>query len=408
MRAFFLGLLLMPFAGCLGTAGDATPRAEGFVATYSKDGEPYVTLRLDGPHDRYDVDLVLRPAYRLRIESLDGSGPAWESRNAEYFDGAWRKVRDDGCSISSTECERYSVQWRSTAVEGFDVSLTGALWPFSDSSSLLRSSRDGTLIIEHAQQSLSDHCYEYKGDRPVPVRRCDGSIVLTSYMRVDLPAIPPWPDAPTRRGAGPPANELFPGAEADLQGHGFTTLEALAALKLNSPEAAERLQDGGCVVTTLFGHGSGGFGEPFPGNLLNKPLANVSFTVQEASGSSRTKYTVQWVEDSTGTRRFSMTVNANSPDEQGGPACDDVRARPWPAVGVGEFLRALAPAFGPAVPEGLAMTHQPSPLIRDQGLHYVFGGLPWGGAAIHFNATAGRFTYASYIGPNDLEPMQNG
>lgn len=73
VRCWLVACLLLPLAGCV-ELGDAfgsgdeshTFHAEAFTATYTKDGSPWLTLVLDGPGDRLDSDLVLRPAYRVR------------------------------------------------------------------------------------------------------------------------------------------------------------------------------------------------------------------------------------------------------------------------------------------------------------------------------------------------------
>lgn len=422
MRAWPAVLLLLPaLAGCVeglektwdGEAR-AAPRIEGFTATYEKAGKAVLRLSLDGPHDRLGADLVMRPAYRVVAKRLDADPRSdWDARDADYFDGLGRRVRSDGCSIHSWSCERWSAHWRSTFVAGADVGLHGAFWPFSDSPSLNRSWRGETLIIGHQGPIFDGLCWEYEGTKPVPVRSCDGETRLATYERHELAPIPPWPDVPARPATGPHANELFPGADVDLQGHGFTTLEALAWLRANSAEAAGKLSAGGCIVTTLFGHGSGGFGPGPMTSLFETPVANTSFTVQDATG-ARTKYTVIWVEDRSGiaaSRHFSSTVNVNDPDRQGGPTCDDLRSAPWPQVSAQEYLAIMEGRFGKAAEDAFEVTWQPRGLSPGNPLKYAYSGseVPyWGGAAMVFDATRGAMQHASYLGPNDLEADENG
>lgn len=394
----------------------AAPRLEGFVATYTEDGEPFVRLAFDGPHDRHDADLTLRPAYRLKVESLPDA-QAWALREADYFDGDLQKVRSDGCGIISVGsdpiCERHSVQWRHTLVGGFEVSPFGAFWSFADSADLQRRWDGDTLVVENGRQSWGNSCWVYEGTKPIPVRSCDGKIRLASYERTPLPVIAPWPAEPQRPAAGPHSNPLFPGAELDLQGHGFTSLAALDALTATSTEARAKLERGGCVVTTLFGRGSGGFGtDPVTNQLESAPMAHTSFTLQEGDGTGRVKYTLRWVEDRlTGERRFSQTVDTNSPDHQGGPTCSEARAMPWPAVPLGEFLSFAEARFGPHGEGSVEVSRQPHFLIAGGPLHYTFLGTAegsWGGAGFYFDSGAGRLVHSSYISDHDLEPEQNG
>lgn len=406
VRSLLVFCLLLPLAGCLGSAEKASPRIEGFTAIYERDGEPVSILVLDGPHDRLGPDLDMRPAYRLRLEGIPAD-PLW-SRDADYIDGAGQLVRRNGCSIFSDHCERYSVKWKPTFVGGYDLPVHGAFWPFSESPNLTKSWRGDTLVIERVTPGGTMSCWMYEGMKPVPVRSCDGEVKLTSYESFDLAAIAPWPSESANPARGPAKNELFPGADQDLQGFGFSPLDALAALKLNSAQAASKLDAGGCVLTTLLGHGSGGFGIGFPNSLLERPVANISFTVQD-DATSRVKYTLTWVEDHVGTKRFSTRVHENSPDRQGGPSCSELKAAPWPAIGADDFLADMVSRFGP-ICGGIGcfeVSRQPAFLAPTQHVRYKYDGLGWGGAGMYFDADAGLFGHASYIGPNDLEPEQN-
>lgn len=397
--------LLFTLAGCLDGATPAT-RVEAFRATYELEDGSQFTLVLDGPFDRIGSDLVLRPAYRLRVEPTDPE--AWDAKEAQHLDGALRLVRDEGCGIFySTEtgivCERTTVHWLGDFAPGFDLTRTGAFWPVLDHPDLSIQRHGATRTI-----ALGDTCYEYEAGKPVPARTCDGNVRLVAYEASPLPAIAAWPEDSARPAAGPRQNELFPGADLDLQGFGYTSLEALAALRANSAEAANKLDAGGCVVTTLFGRGSGGFGASVLANNLETPLANTSFTVQQADGSGRMKYTVRWVRDGLGQERFSNEVSANSPDEQGGPTCAELARQPWPAISAQDFL-ALSRSLGNPTAHDLQVGAQPEFLFEGTNLHYGFmvGG-EWGLQHLFLDAVEGRIVYASVGGAKAVEPEQNG
>ncbi len=385
------------------------------MATYEQDGEPAWRLTMDGPHPRMGMDLLHRPAYRLKAERLYGDGN-WDHRDASYFDGRGQLVRADMCVESLGTCYRWSVAWRGMFFAGYEAEAHGALWPFSDSESLKRSWRGTTLVIDHTGPVFDEFCFEYEGRLPVPVRSCDGSIRLASYESQELQPIEAWPDASARIAAGTGSNELFPGAEMDLQGHGFTTLQALEALRVNSAEAAATLLAGGCVLTTLFGHGSGGFGNglSLAGRAFERPLANTSFTLQNLEG-GQTKHTVTWVEDlASGEHRFSREIAVNEPDLKGGPQCGGEFEPAWPAIRADEFLALMAARFGQAGEEGFFVTRQSTFLGPAASLKYSYDGTHernrpcWCGAAMTLDADQGRMVYAQYISDNDLEPDENG
>lgn len=405
MRAVWPVLLLLPLAGCLDGDPEST-RIEAFRATYEEEGGSRYTLVLDGPFDRLGSDLVLRPAYRLRIEPTDPD--AWDAKEAQHLDGDLRLVRDEGCGVFySTEtgivCERTSVRWLGGFLPGFEATRTGAFWPLLNHPGFVSSQQGATLTIQ-----FDETCYEYEGGVPVPVRSCNGDLRLVSYESTALSPIPPWPNESSRPAQGPRENALFPGAELDLQGFGYTTLEAFAALRANSLEAAGKLDGDGCVVTTRFGHGSGGFGGPVLISNFETPLSYTSFTLQEADGTGRVKYTVRWVRDGLGQERFSSQVDANRPDDQGGPTCAELAAQPWPAIGVQDFL-AFSRALGNPTAEDLQVSAQPEFLARGTNLHYGFmvGG-DWGLQHIFLDAVQGRLVYLSLGGAKSLEPEQNG
>lgn len=402
--AFVLGLLI-PLAGCLDDAPPAT-RIEAFRATYELEDGSQFTLVLDGPFDRVGSDLVQRPAYRLRTEPTDPD--SWDAKEAQHLDGTLRLVRDEGCGIfygtaDGIVCERTSVHWLGDFVPGFDLTLTGAFWPLLDHPDLAVSWRGTTQIIQR-----DDFCYEYEAGKPVPVRNCAGELRLVAYDAAPLPEIPAWPDQSSRPAAGPRANELFPGAESDLQGFGYTPLDALAALRSNSAEAAGKLAGGGCVVTTLLGHGSGGFGGPLVVSNLETPLSNTSFTVQQADGTGRVKYTVRWVRDALGQERFSTQVDTNLPDAQGGPTCPELAAQPWPSIPVQDFL-AFSRSLGKPNVDDLQVSAQPEFLAQGTNLHYGFMAFgDWGLQHAFFDAVQGRMVYLSLGGAKAVEPEQNG
>jgi hypothetical protein len=335
------------------------------------------------------------------------------SQSYQTIDGSLRVVRESACAEYGRTCEVTSVAWPGWLGRQ-DLPWAGIFWPLLNDSRIVRSYEGSSLALSNQEAPGFRYLYHDREAVPYAGQRLENGTWKQASQRtlfqVGDPIDPAstWPANPARPAQGARQNDLFPGAEVDLLGHGFTTLQALDALRQNDATAANQLSSGGCVVATLFGEGSGGFSGD-PTNVGGQELAAVSFTIQQTQ--TMTKYTVHWTRNALGLEGFSRQVDQNEPDDwypRSGkaPTCEAVAQAPWPAVSMQEFVQLMTSLGAPDL-TSMSVTYLPDYLLDSPALKYATGFVESGPTAA-FDAEAGRLSDLRLHGSADVDAKQNG